>query len=80
VRDGVKLDIPGGIPHNGKGENSWDCGDDGLWGCGGDTVEEAIGHAVSSVLRSRRRYGHDSHGTGREPVHVVERQAKETDR
>jgi hypothetical protein len=29
----VDLDIPGGIPHEGKGENSWDCGMDGLFGC-----------------------------------------------
>jgi hypothetical protein len=50
------LTIPGGIPHPGKGENSWDCGMDGLFGCGGDTVERAIGHAVESVLRSRERY------------------------
>lgn len=70
-RDSVWLDIPGGIPCSGKGENSWDCGDDGLWGCGGDTLELAIGHAVASSLRDRRRYGHDSKGTGRKPALVV---------
>jgi hypothetical protein len=53
----VTLDIPGGIPHWGKGENSWDCGMDGLCGCGGSTLEEAIGRAVSSSLRDRERYG-----------------------
>ena len=57
VRDYVTLDIAGGIPFEGKGENSWDCGMDGLFGCGGRTVEDAVGHAVSSVLRSRERYG-----------------------
>lgn len=67
-RDSVWLDIPGGIPFAGKGENDWDCGDDGLFGIGGDSVEEAIANAVSSVLRSRRRYGHDSRGTGRVPA------------
>lgn len=56
----VWLDIPKGIPHAGKGENSWDCGDDGLFGIGGDTVEGAIGNAVALVLRDRRRYGHAS--------------------
>lgn len=66
--DHVWLDIDGGIPYSGKGENSWDCGDDGLWGTGGSTLEEAIGNAVASVLTSRRRHGHDSKGTGREPV------------
>lgn len=67
-RDSVWLDIAGGIPHSGKGENDWDCGDDGLWGCGGETIEEAIGNAVASVLRNRRRYGYDSKDTGRHPV------------
>lgn len=67
-RDSVTLDIPGGIPFAGKGENSWDCGDDGLFGTGGDTVEDAIANAVRSVLRSRRKYGHDSNGTGRTVV------------
>lgn len=51
------LDIPGGIPHEGKGENSWDCGEDGLCGIGGETLEKAIGAAVSSVLNDRKRYG-----------------------
>lgn len=59
-RDSVWLTIPKGIPHAGKGENSWDCGDDGLFGIGGDSLENAIGNAVESVLRARRRYGHAS--------------------
>lgn len=71
VRDSVWLDIPGGIPHSGKGENSWDCGDDGLCGIGGATVDLAIGNAVSSALKSRRRHGTDSKGTGREPLLVL---------
>lgn len=70
-RESVWLGIPGGIPHSGKGENSYDCGDDGLWAIGGDTIDEAIGNAVASVLRSRRRHGHDSKGTGIVPVAVV---------
>ena len=69
--DEVWLDIPGGIPFSGKGENSWDCGDDGLWGIGGDTVEDAIANAVRSALRSRGRYGHDSKRTGEQPAIVL---------
>jgi hypothetical protein len=56
------IEVPKGIPFQGKGENSWDCGDDGLFGCGvsGNDVDEAIGHYVASVLHSRRRYGKPS--------------------
>ena len=53
----VNLSIEGGIPVEGKGENSYDCGMDGLLGCSGRTVEDAIGNAVRSVLRDRKRYG-----------------------
>jgi hypothetical protein len=53
------IDCPKGIPFAGKGENSWDCGDDGLfgWGSEGRSVEKAIAHGVQSVLESRRRHG-----------------------
>lgn len=51
------LDIPGGIPVEGKGENSWDCGMDGIFGTGGRSLEDAIGNAVRSVMRDRKRYG-----------------------
>lgn len=57
VSHDVRLDIEGGIPHEGKGENSWDCGMDGLFGCGGSTLEDAIANAVRSTLRDRERYG-----------------------
>lgn len=60
VRTSVSLEIPKGIPHAGKGENSWDCGDDGLFGIGGDSVEDAIRRARESVLRDRKRYGPSS--------------------
>lgn len=56
----VTLDIPKGIPHAGKGENSWDCGDDGLFGISGDSVDDAIRRAQESVTESRRRHGHAS--------------------
>lgn len=67
------IDVPGGIPFAGKGENSYDCGDDGLFGISGDfpTIEKAIAAVVESVLRSRRRHGHDAGGTGKEPAVVV---------
>lgn len=67
-RDSVYLDIPRGIPFAGKGESAWDCGDDGLFGISGDSVEDAVSSAVRSVMRSRRKYGHDSNGTGRTVV------------
>lgn len=47
------------IPCPGKGENSWDCGEDATFSMSatGDTIEDGIGRLVASVLRSRRRYG-----------------------
>lgn len=60
----VSLDIPGGIPVEGKGENSWDCGMDGVMGVSGRTVEDTVANAVRAVLRDRDRYGgpHDLPG------------------
>ena len=53
------IDCKEGVPHPGKGENSWDCGDDATFGltCPAETVEQGIAKFVESVLRSRRRYG-----------------------
>ena len=69
VREGFDIRIPAGIPFQGKGENSWDCGEDGLYGTGGGpTIEDAIGGVVTSVLKSRRRYGNVSRLEGRKPV------------
>ena len=47
--DILELNIPTGIPHEGKGTASWNCGEDGLFGCGcsGDSIEKAIGHTVA---------------------------------
>lgn len=57
VRADVKLEK--GIPFPGKGENSYDCGENALHGLTtkADTIEEAIAATVESALRSRRRYG-----------------------
>jgi len=53
--------IPDGVPFPGKGENSWDCGQDATYGLSGPaeqpTVEHAVSQVVETVLRSRRRYG-----------------------
>ena len=65
VRVDWSIEIPGGIPFSGKGENSWDCGDDGLWGTGGDSPEGAVANAVKSVLRNRMRYGETAETRGR---------------
>lgn len=53
------VEIPGGIPTPGKGENSWDCGQDATFGisCQASTVHEAISKVVASVLRDRERHG-----------------------
>jgi len=61
-RVSTTIDCPKGIPFAGKGENPWDCGDDGLfgWGAEGESIEHAIAHGIESVLVSRRRYGHAS--------------------
>jgi len=47
------------IPVPGKGENSWDCGEDATWGlsCQAATVEEAIAATVERALGTRRRHG-----------------------
>jgi hypothetical protein len=74
MRSDFWLDIPGGIPVEGKGEDSWNCGMDGLFGCGATTLEAAIGQAVSHVLRDRKRYG-GPHDLTR-PMTVAEAGAK----
>lgn len=47
----------GGIPIPGKGENSWDCGDDAIYGlsCQADSIEDAIGKIIASALRTRMK-------------------------
>jgi len=57
----VDLEIDGGIPIEGKGENSWDCGMDGLFAISGRSVEDAIGKAVGHVLEDRKRHGGPHH-------------------
>lgn len=47
------------IPIPGKGENSWDCGEDAIYatGCAATTVDEALAALKDSVLKTRERYG-----------------------
>lgn len=44
----------------GKGENSWDLGPDGIWGMSspGHSYEDAVAAYVKATLRDRRKQGH----------------------
>jgi len=61
ARTHVDIDMLEGeqIPFPGKGENSWDCGDDATFSmhCPALSIEEGIGVLVGSVLRNRHRRG-----------------------
>ena len=56
------VEIPEGIPVEGKGENAWDCGEDAVYGYSvlAPSVEDAIAAVVRSVLHDRQRYGSPS--------------------
>ena len=62
-RNDVSVDMQEGIPFPGKGENSWDCGMDALWGFGlayregMDVPTAGAGKGMESAMESRRRYG-----------------------
>ncbi len=47
------------VPIPGKGENSWDCGEDATYASSSParTIEHAVGKFVASTLERRRRYG-----------------------
>ena len=53
------VDMEEPIPFPGKGENSWDCGQDALYGSTfpAETMQEAIASVTQSVLDSRYKYG-----------------------
>lgn len=58
VRTAADIDMIEGVPVPGKGENSWDCGEDAIMGMGSEpTVPDAIAAVVRSALRDRERYG-----------------------
>ena len=62
VRSCMDIDIPGGIPFAGKGENPWDCDDDALYGtsCDGHDFERAKQAVVESAMAERHKYGNPS--------------------
>jgi hypothetical protein len=55
----AEIEMEEGIPFPGKGENSWDCGEDATYGitCPAESEEQAICSLIQSVMRSRRQYG-----------------------
>jgi hypothetical protein len=71
VRVSADIDLGRGIPVPGKGENSWDCGEDAICGMGsGPSVAEAVSTVVKRVLETRERYGGSSDWRPREKVNV----------
>lgn len=54
-----KIDLEKPIPHQGKGENSWDCGVDGTHGITvhARSIADGVGKLVGSCLHDRVRYG-----------------------
>jgi hypothetical protein len=67
----AKVDMDEGqqVPFPGKGENSWDCGEDGIFGmtCPAASVDDAVRAIQESANRQRRKYG----GRNWSPSHVV---------
>lgn len=57
VSDGYEIDMEEGIPFPGKGENSWDMGDDAYFGFGGATIEAAVADIIADTLDRRNRHG-----------------------
>jgi hypothetical protein len=71
VRQATAVDVHAwhGLPHQGKGENSWDCGTDGLFGYSADghSIEAAIAKGVEHTLRDRNKYGGAKRGAYPDP-------------
>ncbi len=72
----TEVDIPGGIPVPGKGENSWDCEDDAVNRVSfpGRTKWEAISGIVETVMRDRIRYGGSEWMNKREENRVINKE------
>lgn len=53
------IKVENGIPHPGKGENSYDCDEDATYGLTTEAANEAeaIGAMVATVMRDRQRHG-----------------------
>ena len=55
----IHIEIPEGIPHEGKGENSYDCGMDYTYGASSEwkgSIREATNAIAISILRDRQRH------------------------
>lgn len=60
--DRVSIDIPVGIPHEGKGENSWDCGMDATFGTTmprekRESIYDIAERFAMRCLETRQKYG-----------------------
>ncbi len=67
----VEIEIPDGIPFPGKGESSWNCGDDATYSISTGpcrSIAEGVGILVGSVLRDRVKNGGYSDWTWKRPV------------
>lgn len=55
----VDLEFKKGVPHEGKGENSWDCGPDATTGfyCPANSIADGVGKFVGSSLATRIKNG-----------------------
>lgn len=60
TRDAVDITLERPPEFQGKGENSWDCGPDAIYGMSspGHSYEDAVAAYVKAVLRERARQGH----------------------
>lgn len=70
----VEVTVPTGLPFQGKGENSWDCGDDAIYGYGVSVGQEerrpfdkAAEHGRQRCMEYRRRYGNPTTFAGGVP-------------
>lgn len=55
----IKIEVPEGIPHEGKGENSYDCGMDYSYGMSldyKDSLRDACDQFALYVIKSRQKY------------------------
>lgn len=59
IKLGTHIEAPNGVPVPGKGENSWDCGEDAIFSTGSSstTVAGALASLYKSVMDTRERYG-----------------------
>lgn len=55
----VSVEVPGGVPVPGKGENAWDCGPDAIYAqsSSATTVEQAIANFTAAALCQRMKRG-----------------------